>query len=299
MELVYASGVLLAALAALLWAVHNLLIRIATERGSVGDAILVVMVVNLLLVAPAAVVRHHPTYGLTWEAAGAFAAAGVAGLVLGRICLFGGIRAIGASRTTPVVSASTLVSAALAVWLLGESLTALHLVGIVLVVGGVAVISWLTATDAGRDGAGGQWRALALPLGAALFIGIEPILVRYGLDGGAPLLVGLTVMMATALATYVGYRRLRGEALAPLRGNPILRWYLAAGLASTAGLVTYFGALAVAPVVIVIPVLQTSPLLVIALSAALLPTRLERVTWRLAAAATIVVAGATLVSLSG
>lgn len=298
-ELVYATGIFLAALAALLWAVHNLLIRIATERGDVGDAIVVVMVVNLVIVAPAATILHYPAHGVTWRGASAFAAAGVAGLVLGRICLFGGIKAIGASRTTPVVSASTLVATALAVWLLEESLTALHLVGIVLVVAGVAIISWLTASDAARDGSAGGWRALLLPLGAAVFIGVEPILVRYGLDAGTPLLVGLTVMMATALTTYVGYRRLRVGVVAPPRGNPNVRWYVAAGVASTAGLVTYFGALALAPVVIVVPVLQTSPLLVIALSAALLPTRLERVTWRLAAAAAVVVVGATLVSVSG
>ena len=299
MELVYATGVLLAALGALMWAVHNLLIRVATEHGDVGDAIVVVMIVNLALVAPAAAVVEYPTYGLTWEAAAAFAAAGVAGLVLGRICIFGGIVTIGASRTTPVVAASTLVSAALAIAFLGESLTLLHLLGIVLVVAGVGIISWLTATDAGADGSAHGLAALALPLGGALFIGIEPIFVRYGLESGAPVLVGLTVMMATALVSYVVYRRLRvGVVVTPGHG-PHLRWYGAAGVASTVGLVAYFGALAVAPVVIVVPILQTSPLLVIAISAALLPSRLERVSWRLAAAASVVVAGATLVSLSG
>lgn len=50
---------------------------------------------------------------------------------------------------------------------------------------------------------------------------------------------------------------------------------------------------------VVVPIIQASPLVVIALSAVFLPKRLERVTWRLVVAATVVVTGATLVSLSG
>ena len=300
MELVFLSGIALAVLAAFLWAVHNVLIRIATAEGDVGDAIIVVMAINLLFVAPPALLLYFPSYDLSWSAAGAFAAAGVAGLMLGRICMFGGIQAIGASRTTPVVSASTLVAAMLAVVLLGESLTVRHVVGIVLIVAGVAVISWLTAADAGGDA---SWRetglSLLLPLGAALFIGVEPIFIRFGLDTGTPILVGLTVMMTAAFVGYAGYRRIRFGVIFIPRDDPLLRWYAVAGLASTIGLVTYFGALAAAPVVLVVPIIQVSPLFVIALSAVFLPERLERVTWRLVGAALIVVIGAGLVSISG
>lgn len=300
MEFVFVAGIALSALAAVLWAVHNVLIRIGTESGDVGDAIVVVMVINLLLVAPPAAILYYPEYGLSWPAAGAFAAAGVSGLMLGRICLFGGIQALGASRTTPVVSASTLVSAVLAVWLLDESLTVPHVVGIVLIVAGITIISWLTASDAGADASVREVGvSLLLPLGAALFIGIEPIFVRTGLDSGTPIPVGLAVMMTAAFVSYVGHRRLRGGVVSPPRRSSNLRWYAGAGLASTMGLVTYFAALEAAPVVIVIPIIQVSPLIVIAISAAFLPERLERVTWRLVAAAVVVVAGATLVSLSG
>ena len=300
MEFVSVLGVGLAALAAALLAVQNLSIRLATDGGSVGDAVVVVMVTNLVLVVPPAAIIYYPEYGLSWGGTGAFAAAGVVGLLLGRICLYAGIGAIGASRTTPVVSASTLVSTVLAVWLLGESLTVAHVVGIVLIVGGVAVISWVTAAD---DGSGPSLREVGLsllfPLAAALFIGIEPILVRIGLDLGTPILVGLAVMMTAAFVSYVAYRKLRGAAFARLTQRTHLRWYLLAGVASTAGLVAYFAALESAPVVLVIPIIHTAPLVVIALSAVLLPRRLERVTWPLVAAATVVVIGASLVSLSG
>lgn len=300
MNLGFVSGIALSALAAVVWAVGNILIRIGTERGDVGDATVVVMGVNLALVVPPAIVISYPAYGLSWPAVGAFAAAGVTGLVLGRLALFAGIQSIGASRTTPIVSSSTLVSAGLAVWLLDESVTVGHAVGIVLIVGGVAVISWVTATDADRDESIREVGAsLAFPLAAAAFLGLEPVLVRVGLDEGTPIPVGLAVMMTAAFASYVAYRRLRGWVIAPPRTDPNLRWYVGAGLASAIGLVVYFAALEAAPVVIVVPIIQTSPLLVIALSAVLLPRRLERVTWRLVAGAIVVVIGATLVSVSG
>ena len=300
MEPVYLAGVALAALAAALLAVQNVAIRIGTDRGDVGDAVIVVMGTNLVLVAPLAAVRYYPTYGLTREAATAFAAAGIVGLLLGRVCTYAGIEAIGASRTTPVVSASALVSTVLAVWLLEESLTPTHAVGIVLIVAGVAIISWSTAADAGANASlRDVGLSLLLPLAAAVFVGIEPVLVRIGLESGTPIPVGLTVMMTAALVGYLAYRRLRGLAVPGLTRNPHARWYLAAGVASTVGLLAYFAALASAPVVIVIPIVHTAPLLVIALSVAFLPRRLERVSWPLVVAAAAVVVGASLVSLSG
>lgn len=297
---VFVVGVALAVLAAVLLAVQNVLIRVATDGGDTGDAVVVVMGVNFLLVVPLAVVRHYPEYGLSPTALGSFAAAGVVGLVLGRICMFAGIETIGASRTTPIVSASTLVSAVLAVSVFDESLTGSHLVGIALIVGGIAVISWeSTAEPRSTASLRNAGVSILFPVAAAVFVGVEPILVRVGLDSGAPILVGLAVMMTTAFGSYIGYRRLRGPAVPALVRNPHTRWYVSAGVASTVGLLTYFGALASAPVVIVVPITHTAPLIVIALSAVFLPFDLERVTWRLVTAAVVVVLGASLVTLSG
>lgn len=299
-EFVSLVGVALAVLAAVLLAVQNVLIRVATDGGDVGDAVVVMMGVNLLLVVPLAVVRHHPEYGLSRVALGAFAAAGIAGLVLGRLCTFAGIEAIGASRTTPIVSASTLIAAVLAVLLFSESLTLSHAAGIAFIVVGIAVISWVTAADSHSSASPrNPGSSLLFPIAAAAFTGVEPILVRIGLDAGTPILVGLSVMMTAAFAGYAGYRRFRRTPPPSVVRNPHVRWYVGAGVASTVGLLAYFGALASAPVVIVIPITHTAPLIVITLSALFLPRRLERVTWPLIAAASLVVLGASLVTLSG
>lgn len=293
-------GLTLAIVAAVLLAVQNLCIRIGTATGDTSDAVVVVMGVNLVCVGPLAAVSYYPDFGLSWVAFGAFAAAGLVGLVLGRICMFTGIERIGASRTTPIVSASTLVAALLAVWLFDETLTLPHLAGILCIVGGVATISWVTAsTDPSHDSLREVGASLLFPVSAAVFVGIEPILVRIGLDTGTPVLVGLTVMMVTAFAGYAGYRSLNERPVPPLFGDPHMGWYVGAGLASTVGLLAYFGAIASAPVVIVIPITHTAPLIVIALSVVFLPQRLERITWPLVVGSAIVVIGASLVTLSG
>ncbi|MFW5974221.1 MAG: DMT family transporter [Natrialbaceae archaeon] len=293
-------GLTLALAAAVLLAVQNLCIRLGTATGETSDAVVVVMGVNLALVGPLAAILYYPEYELSRVALGAFAAAGVVGLVLGRICLFAGIERIGASRTTPIVSASTLVAAMLAVWLFDEALTLPHLAGIGCIVSGVAIISWVTAsTDPSHDSLRDVGASLLFPVGAAVFVGVEPVLVRVGLDTGTPILVGLTVMMLTAFVGYVGYRSLNERPVPPLFGDPNMEWYVGAGLASTVGLLAYFGAIASAPVVIAIPITHTAPLIVIVLSITFLPERLERITWPLVVAAAIVVIGASLVTLSG
>ncbi|MDZ5813160.1 DMT family transporter, partial [Halorubrum sp. AD140] len=189
-------GLALATTAAVLLAVQNLCVRIGTTSGSTSDAVVIVMSINLGVIGPVAAVLHYPDYGLSPVAVGAFATAGIVGLVLGRVCMFAGINRIGASRTTPIVSASTLVSTVLAVRLFGETLTLPHLAGIFCIVGGVAGIAWLTAaTDRPQDSLRDVGALLLLPVSAAVFTGIEPLLLRVGLDAGTPILVGLSVMM--------------------------------------------------------------------------------------------------------
>lgn len=300
-----AAGALLAAVAAFGWAGQYVFIRLGTRTGSVTAAMLVSLACNVALVVPAVAVLHYPDYGLTPASTAAFAGAGIAGSVLSRVAQFEATRTIGASRTAPVVSSTALVSALLAVVFLGETLTTVHLGGIVLIVGAVAVISHETARDDGAvDSLADAGAYLLLPVLAALALGVEPILLKLGFAAGTPTFVGLAVMLSAAAVGYAAFVAVRDGRPSPgavrnadADGN--LRWYLGAGVAGTLALVGYFAALAVAPVVVVVPILQAAPLLVVGLSAVLLPQGLERVTPRLVVAATAVVVGTVVVSLSG
>ncbi|MEF8790763.1 MAG: DMT family transporter [Haloarculaceae archaeon] len=299
------AGAFLAVLAALGWAGQYVFIRLGTRTGSVTDAMLVSLACNVALVVPPVAVLYYPDYGLTPAAATAFAGAGLAGSVLSRVAQFEATRTIGASRTAPVVSSTALVSALLAVVFLEETLTSVHLAGIVLIVVAVGVISRETARDDGAaDSLADAGAYLLLPVLAALTLGIEPILLKVGFAAGTPTFVGLAVMLSAAAVGYAAFVAVRDglpspASLAGAAGDGNLRWYVGAGVAGTLALVGYFAALAVAPVVVVVPILQAAPLLVVGLSVAFLPRRLERVTPRLVAAAAAVVVGTVVVSLSG
>ena len=294
------TGIALAVAGAAGWALQYVCIRAATDHdnGSVAAAMIVGLATNVLVVLPAAAVWFYPDYGLTPLAVAAFVAAGIAGSLVARIAQFASTTTIGASRTAPVVSTTALFSAVFAVTLLGETLTPAHAAGIVLVVVGVAVISYDTARDSDDADLWEAGAALVLPLVSALALGIEPIFVKTGLREATSPFVGLAVMSTSATIGYGAYvRATHAVTVSDVRDGP-LGWYVACGLGSTLALVGYFASLALLPVVVVVPIFQTAPLLVLALSAAVLPRRLERVTPRLVAAAVVVVVGTTIVSLS-
>ena len=293
-------GIALAVVGAVGWALQYVCIRLATdhESGSVAAAMVVALATNVLVVVPVVAVWFYPDYGLTPLSVVAFAAAGFAGSLVARVAQFASTTTIGASRTAPVVSTTALFSAAFAVAFLDETLTPTHAAGILLVVGGVAVISYDTARDGDEADLREAGGALVLPLVSALALGVEPVFVKTGLSEGTSAFVGLAVMVTAATVGYLGYARAtRAVSLPDLQAAP-LRWYVGSGLGSTLALAGYFGSLALLPVVVVVPIFQTAPLLVLLLSAAFLPHRLERVTPRLLAAAVVVVVGTTVVSLS-
>jgi drug/metabolite transporter (DMT)-like permease len=175
----------------------------------------------------------------------------------------------------------------------------MRLVGIGLIVAGVAYISWesnRSDADAPIDGSTLQ---LLIPMGAAFFYGLEPTLAKLGLQEGTPALVGLSIKTVSALvllSLFLGYRRSLPRRRSVRR---LLKpWFLIAGLLNTVFMGLYYVALQIAPVTLVIPIIATSPLVVVILSRLYLPD-LERVSIRLVAGAVVVVIGAVAVTLSG
>lgn len=291
-------GILLALVAALVTAITSLLIRIGTRKGRANDAVIVVLLCNILLIIPLAAVVYYPNYALTRVSIAAFVSAGILGTMFGRLCYYTGIEKIGSSRTEPIKASQPLHATVIAVIVLGETVGALHFVGILLVMLGVGVISWETAHDnPGKLPKKQLWFGLAFGLGAALFYGVEPMFAKLGFGQGTPGLVGLAVKTFAATLGFFGYLWWRNAlpSLSKLRTNDT-KWYVAAGIANSAFLMSYYAALEISPVAVVVPIVQTSPLMVVLLSFAFLPRRLEQVTWKLTAAAAVVVAGAVMVT---
>lgn len=298
LELPHLLGVALALFAAACFAVQFLCIRLGSIRGQIITAVYITLLVNIVLVVPTVLIL----YGippLSLEAVMWFVLAGVVGSVIARTCIFKSVQLIGASRTSPVVSANVFFATILAVVVFGESMTLVHMGGIVVIVIGVSIISWEMANDDDVDQSIKDiGLSLLLPLGGALFVGLEPILVTLGLGAGADVLPGVAVKVTAAWVGVVAYLLMTGNGR--LMWIPRTRqtsWYLAAGVTSALGIIAYFAALEVSPVVIVVPLIQTSPLIVLLLSWLFMPQRLERLTLRLFAAAVVVVLGAAIVGV--
>ncbi len=285
--------------AALALASQSLFLRIGTRDGQPSDAVFIVILVNLVLLLPPVAVFYYPTYGLTRLSVGAFIAAGIFGTVLGRLLKYTSIKRIGASRTEPITAANALFATILGVGLLGEALTPMHGVGVILIVGGVAAIAWETSHENPDDlsmrelGIG-----LLIPFAAAFAYALEPIFASIGISDGTPALVGLVVKTGVAAVLYASYVRWRGDLTRPLTWSIAnRRWFLLAGVANTVFLFGYYLSLSIAPVSVVVPIIITSTLFVVVLSAVSMPTHLERVTWKLTAAATVVVIGVLVITL--
>lgn len=294
------TGITLASVAAVAFALYYLCVRLATTDGDVLGVMLVSLVTNVLMFVPLAGLVHGIPE-LTILAVLSFVAAGLAGSFFSRLAVMKSVEAIGASRTSPIVASNVFIASILAIILFDEQLTFMHIIGIVFIVGGVAAITYETASGSGQTVTLREFGAtLVLPVLGAALIGVEPIFVTIGFEEGAPILPGVAIKATAATVGFVAYLSVT-RTLKPdrLRWGPNRRWYLGAGLTSGIGILALFAALEAAPVVIVIPLIQTAPLIVVVLSLLFLPRHLERITLRLVIGAVIVVVGATLVSLFG
>ncbi|RQG87913.1 DMT family transporter [Natrarchaeobius halalkaliphilus] len=294
-------GLTFAVLAALALGVTSIFVRLGSRSGKSNEIVIVTFIANLTFVVPITLYWYYPNFGLTPRAIVAFAMAGTMGTFFGRALFYKSIETIGASRTEPIKATQPLHAAVIAALVLGEALTATNLFGILLLIGGLALVSREIVND---DDVGGSDNVspalLVVPLGAAFFFGIEPIFAKIGFEEDTPILVALVVKTVAGLTAMTLYLRVRNNFPSfSLRSTEpvVLKWYALAGISNTIFLTSYYAALETAPVILVVPLVQTSPLVVVVLSLLFL-SHLERVTPRLIAAATIVVVGATVVSLT-
>lgn len=293
------AGVALAMLGAVGIAGQVLAVRAGTHEGSTADALSIVLLVNMVVFVPVVAVLEYPTYAIHPRALTAFVVAGILGTLLGRALYYASIERLGASLTEPIKAANPLFAVALAVVLLAEPISWGQAVGVILIVLGVA---WLSKQTVDGDVAlrEAPARALTLPVATAFVFALEPVIVKIGFDTGASVPSGLAVKTVAAAIGMWAYLRWKEALPSPraLARDPNRGWYVLAGLANSGFLLSFYGALSLAPVSLVVPVLQLSPLLVMAFSYRYLD-HLERVTPGLVAGALVVVTGAVLVTLTG
>lgn len=205
-----------------------------------------------------------------------------------------GIARIGSARSSSLRSTHPFFSAALAIAFLGEPARQNIMVGTLLIVTGIFVTCW--------ESKGYRTVATPLdvlfPLAAAFCSGIIHPFTRYALTiTNEPLLYSAMVGL-TSLLCLAGYLLISGcgrQMVWPERRA--LRSFVSASLFETVGFLLFSAAVSLGQVVLIAPIMATTPMWVL-LGSILLLRDLEKVTLRTALGSGAVVAGTILLTLN-
>lgn len=266
---VHVLGAVLAVLSAATFALTNATGRRGVITGTPVQGMVISMPVGLLcFLLVAFLTGALESLGrITPAALIALSAAGVLHFVVGRYCNFRASQAAGVNLTAPVVQLNSVVTLVLAVVVLHEPCTLLQTVGGVLMVAGSLVTQRASQpigedkqhnqpTFAPRIAAGFFFASIA-----ALMYGTSPVIVRQALYDVGPLsgLAGGSIAYAAATVA-VGL----GLLIPSLRRNVMqvsgenARWFVYSGVFVAAAHGFLYSALAVAPIMLVAPLLQLS-----------------------------------------
>ncbi len=260
-------GGLLSLLSAITFAYSNASVRRGVLTGSAQQAVTIGLPVALPLFAAAMLITggFSLLVGFSWRSLGLLALAGVIHFAWARRCNYRATKAIGANLVAPVQQLSMVITLVLAVWWLGERLTLLRIIGIVLVFLGPALTLRPAPGDA--KAAAGAFtpnyaEGYAYALLSALGFGITPILVGMAFEDEKGLAAGIAggfVSYAAATAVVLLMLLWPGQWQSLRRLDATSgKWFVLAGL--TVGLSQMFRymALAIAPVSVVTPIQRLS-----------------------------------------
>jgi uncharacterized membrane protein len=224
--------------------------------------------------------------GFSTRALVALSASGIMHFVWGRYCNYRATRAIGTNLVAPIQQINLIFTLLLAIWILGETLTPLRMLGIALVLLGPSFTlrerdtkpaqslgADVTRQDIAADPAE-ELVATAPPafrpsyaegyfwaLLSATGYGLSPILVRIGLEGK-----GLAVSVAGNLVASLAATVVMGLFLLPPRqlrhalavGHESAKWFTLSGVLVAISQLFLYMAMSIAPVTVVSPINRLS-----------------------------------------
>jgi drug/metabolite transporter (DMT)-like permease len=263
---------LFAILSAASFALNNATVRRGVVSGTPMQAMAVSVPLGVVCFVPLAYfageftrAAQFPHAAVAW-----MAGLGVLHFVIGRYCNFRANSVAGVNLTAPVVQLQVVVTMVLAVVILHEPCTVMQMIGGVLILAG----SLVTQQAPARTAAGAASVKTAVPLFtpryvagylfaslAALAYGTTPIMARFALEHTGPatgILGGLIAYLAaTAVASLALLSpAIRRNVFALSRDNA--RWFATSGVLVAAAQGFFFAAVAIAPVMLVMPLLQLS-----------------------------------------
>ena len=263
-------GVLYAALGAFTFALNNATMRRGVVTGSVMQGMALTVPFGGLTFLAITIafgelrqLTMFPAMALAW-----LAGQGIVHFVLGRYCNYKSNQLMGVNLAAPVVQLQVPVAMLLAVLTLHEKFTVLQVLGSVLMLGG----SFITQSNANR----GPRTPAAKPapvfrphvvsgylfaLGAAACYGASPLMAREGFlhAPGAGTAAGGCLAYAAAtlfFSLFLFKPGSWGDIMGTSREN--LWWFLASAVLVAVSQAFVYASLAVAPLMVVTPILQLS-----------------------------------------
>lgn len=263
-------GSLLALLSAVTFAITNAAVRRGVISGSAVQATTLsipagvpIFLVALYLGGDSSAFATLPRASVV-----AFAVTGISHFIIGRYANYRAIGAIGTNLAGPVLQLNLVVSLALAILFLGETLTALRILGILLIFVGPAVVSRASV----RASPTGEQQAFTPRMAegyvfaglAALCYGATPVLLRYAgggrgleaaLAGGVISSAAASVVVLLSLLAPGHWREIR-------RVNSVAaKWFTFSAVMVYVSQIFYYMATSLVPVTIVAPISALSNVL--------------------------------------
>lgn len=270
-------GAIYATFAALTFAMNNAAMRRGVLTGTAGQAIaLTVPLGGLCFLAMAVAtgqlwsIGSFPLVAACW-----LGAQGVLQFLIGRYFNYEANRLVGVNISAPIIQLQVVVTMLLAVALLKEEFTVLQAIGTVLMLGGSFGTQLHkgppTSTEADVETTKPDGKPIFRPrylpgvlcgLGAAVAYGVAPLLVRAAFEstpvknvmaGG---LIAYAAATAVLLVLVLVLKPFRQSVRVVNRNSAT--WYAAAAALVAASHGFVYAALAVAPLMVVVPILQLS-----------------------------------------
>jgi drug/metabolite transporter (DMT)-like permease len=274
-------GGIFALLAAVTFAFNNASARRGVLTGSIAQAMAITVPIGVPIFLVAALLAGSlgAMFGFSPQALLALAVAGIIHFVWGRYCNYRATRAMGANLVGPIQQLSLVITLVLAIWILGETLTPLRVIGILLVVLGPLVTMRgdsekrtrpPRATDQAESPAEklengkpafriNYAEGATFSLLSTLGYGTSPILVRYGLESkdlGVSLAAGV-ISYGAATLVILPFLLWQIRHVAAVKAESA-KWFTISGvLVCLSQMFLYLG-YAVAPVSVVSPIQRLS-----------------------------------------
>ena len=211
---------------------------------------------------------------------------------------------VGVARTGVLASAAPLVGTIAAALLLDEALTLRVVVGVLVVVAGVALVSlsapsaeagtWAHLLGGRRGTLAPPWHALTV---AGLW-GTSPILIRKGLEGLPYPMLGLTFGIGVTVVLY-GLGLTLTKSWGERAPAPALAWLTLGGLTAAVAISAQWISFSLTTIAIALSLQQLAALVVIALVPLMFREPFERISAMLVVGTVAMLVGSTLVVLEG